>query len=86
MDKIDKSIIVLQVLLRDQLDDNVIPVVEELRRRLKSISTAHEGQGDEDSPLQEGEEMGDEDGKHYITSNEGFIAYLKLPNYSVAEK
>ncbi|XP_071938023.1 magnesium transporter MRS2-I-like [Coffea arabica] len=50
-----------EVLLRDQLDDNVIPVVEELRRRLKSISTAHEGQGDEDSPLQEGEEMGDED-------------------------
>ncbi|XP_027164897.1 magnesium transporter MRS2-I-like [Coffea eugenioides] len=50
-----------EVLLRDQLDDNVIPVVEELRRRLKPINTAHEGQGDEDLPLQEGEEMGDED-------------------------
>ncbi|CDO99158.1 unnamed protein product [Coffea canephora] len=31
-----------EVLLRDPLDDNVTPVVEELRRRLKSVNSNHE--------------------------------------------
>lgn len=35
-----------EVLLRDPLDDNVIPVVEELRRRLPLVKAIHECQGD----------------------------------------
>lgn len=38
-----------QVLLRDPLDDNVIPVVEELRRRLApSSATQHDVEGAEE--------------------------------------
>uniref|UniRef100_A0A6V7QS38 Magnesium transporter n=1 Tax=Ananas comosus var. bracteatus TaxID=296719 RepID=A0A6V7QS38_ANACO len=35
-----------EVLLRDPTDDNVIPVVEELRRRLPPASGAHQAQGE----------------------------------------
>ncbi|XP_071938016.1 magnesium transporter MRS2-I-like isoform X3 [Coffea arabica] len=35
-----------EVLLRDPLDDNVTPVVEELRRRLKSVNSNHENHED----------------------------------------
>ncbi|KAL7251609.1 hypothetical protein ACSBR1_013452 [Camellia fascicularis] len=42
-----------EVLLRDPLDDNVIPVVEELRRRLPFINSIREGQED-------GNELGDQ--------------------------
>ncbi|XP_059632420.1 magnesium transporter MRS2-I-like [Cornus florida] len=35
-----------EVLLRDPLDDNVIPVVEELRRRLPPANSMRDGQGD----------------------------------------
>ncbi|KAK9097696.1 hypothetical protein Syun_024741 [Stephania yunnanensis] len=35
-----------EVLLRDPMDDNVIPIVEELRRRLPPASTAHQSQGE----------------------------------------
>uniref|UniRef100_A0A7C9AC18 Magnesium transporter n=1 Tax=Opuntia streptacantha TaxID=393608 RepID=A0A7C9AC18_OPUST len=37
-----------EVLLRDPLDENVIPVVEELQRRLALPCAPFEGQGDED--------------------------------------
>ncbi|GMP56200.1 hypothetical protein CsSME_00020773 [Camellia sinensis var. sinensis] len=42
-----------EVLLRDPLDDNVIPVVEELQRRLPLINSIREGQED-------GNELGDQ--------------------------
>ncbi|PSR92785.1 Magnesium transporter MRS2-2 like [Actinidia chinensis var. chinensis] len=43
----EKAIVLnLEVLLRDPLDDYVIPVVEELRRRLPPINAIHEGQSD----------------------------------------
>ncbi|CAL5392644.1 unnamed protein product [Camellia sinensis] len=42
-----------RVLLRDPLDDNVIPVVEELQRRLPFINSIREGQED-------GNELGDQ--------------------------
>ncbi|KAI8010015.1 Magnesium transporter MRS2-2 [Camellia lanceoleosa] len=42
-----------EVLLRDPLDDNVIPVVEELQRRLPFINSIREGQED-------GNELGDQ--------------------------
>ncbi|KAK9097568.1 hypothetical protein Sjap_023065 [Stephania japonica] len=35
-----------EVLLRDPMDDNVIPIVEELRRRLPPANTAHQSQGE----------------------------------------
>ncbi|KAK9704914.1 hypothetical protein RND81_07G019800 [Saponaria officinalis] len=37
-----------EVLLRDPLDENVIPIVKELERRLASPATNLEGQGDDD--------------------------------------
>ncbi|XP_058212047.1 magnesium transporter MRS2-I-like [Rhododendron vialii] len=49
-----------EVLLRDPLDDNVIPVVEELRRRLPLSNAIREGQAD-------GKEMG---GQHDIDAGE----------------
>ncbi|XP_075477295.1 magnesium transporter MRS2-I-like isoform X1 [Primulina tabacum] len=35
-----------EVLLRDPLDENVVPIVEDLRRRLKSLYTIRDGNGD----------------------------------------
>ncbi|KAJ9695965.1 hypothetical protein PVL29_008296 [Vitis rotundifolia] len=37
-----------EVLLRDPMDDNVIPIVEELQRRLPAVSTSFPGQGEEE--------------------------------------
>ncbi|RVX20995.1 Magnesium transporter MRS2-I [Vitis vinifera] len=37
-----------EVLLRDPMDDNVIPIVEELQRRLPAVSTSFQGQGEEE--------------------------------------
>lgn len=48
------------MLLRDPLDDNVIPVVEELRRRLPLSNAIRESQAD-------GKEMG---GQHDIDAGE----------------
>uniref|UniRef100_A0A5B6ZTI4 Magnesium transporter n=1 Tax=Davidia involucrata TaxID=16924 RepID=A0A5B6ZTI4_DAVIN len=51
-----------EVLLRDPLDDNVIPVVEELRRRLPPINAIREGQGDgKELGAQPDVEAGEED-------------------------
>lgn len=52
------------MLLRDPLDENVIPVVEELRRRLPVGNAAHQGQGDgkEGSGAQNDGDPGEEDG------------------------
>ncbi|XP_073118806.1 magnesium transporter MRS2-I-like [Henckelia pumila] len=35
-----------EVLLRDPLDENVVPIVEDLRRRLKSLNAIRDGNGD----------------------------------------
>lgn len=52
-----------EVLLRDPMDDNVIPIVEELRRRLPPINLISQGQGDtrEQQNVQNDVEAGDED-------------------------
>lgn len=58
------SVLFLQVLLRDPSDENVIPVVEELRRRLPVGNAAQHAQGDgkEISGAQNDGDTGDEDG------------------------
>ncbi|KAK9281107.1 hypothetical protein L1049_004000 [Liquidambar formosana] len=40
-----------EVLLRDPLDDNVIPIVEELKRRLPLVNAIFQGQGEEEEQL-----------------------------------
>lgn len=52
-----------EVLLRDPLDENVIPVVEELQRRLPTSNATRQGQGDGKEFLtgQNDVEVGDED-------------------------
>ncbi|XP_027364969.1 magnesium transporter MRS2-2-like isoform X2 [Abrus precatorius] len=43
----EKAIVLnLEVLLRDPTDENVVPVVEELQRRLPHVSATHQQQGD----------------------------------------
>ncbi|ESW34496.1 hypothetical protein PHAVU_001G157300 [Phaseolus vulgaris] len=44
-----------EVLLRDPTDDDVVPIVEELRRRLPKVSASGEGQGEEEACVQDGE-------------------------------
>nr|ACU20087.1 unknown [Glycine max] len=44
-----------EVLLRDPMDDDVVPIVEELRRRLPQVSAAEQGQGKEEACAQDGE-------------------------------
>lgn len=62
----------LQVLLRDPLDENVIPFVEELQRRLPVGDESGNGQGDGKESSGGGQNDGDtgeEDGncnRHYI--------------------
>lgn len=51
----------MQVLLRDPTDDDVVPIVEELRRRLPKVSAAEQGQGEEEACAQDGE-GGEENG------------------------
>ncbi|XP_058105483.1 magnesium transporter MRS2-I-like isoform X2 [Magnolia sinica] len=53
----------LEVLLRDPMEDNVIPIVEELRRRLPPVNSASQVQGDgrEHSSGQNDVEAGEED-------------------------
>jgi hypothetical protein len=46
-----------EVLVRDPMDDDVVPVVEELRRRLP-VKVSGQGQGEEESCAQDGEENG----------------------------
>eukprot|EP00262_Sarcandra_glabra_P004845 TRINITY_DN16087_c1_g1_i1.p1 TRINITY_DN16087_c1_g1~~TRINITY_DN16087_c1_g1_i1.p1 ORF type:complete len:396 (-),score=70.30 TRINITY_DN16087_c1_g1_i1:475-1662(-) len=52
-----------EVLLRDPLEDNVIPIVEELRRRLPPVNTISQAQGDGRDHLngQNDIEVGEED-------------------------
>ncbi|GFP95868.1 magnesium transporter mrs2-i [Phtheirospermum japonicum] len=50
-----------QVLLRDPLDDNVIPIVEDLRRRLKCVTANREDNKDGNLTLQNDVETADED-------------------------
>ncbi|XP_038888713.1 magnesium transporter MRS2-I-like [Benincasa hispida] len=46
-----KSIITAdEVLLRDPMDENVVPIVEELQRRLPSTNSLYQGQGEEEEP------------------------------------
>lgn len=47
------------MLLRDPMDDDVVPIVEELGRRLPKVTAA--GQGEEESCAQDGE-GGEENG------------------------
>lgn len=52
-----------QVLLRDPFDENVTPVVEELRRRLKPSIANQEDQGEgKDSTAQQDVDAAEEDG------------------------
>ncbi|XP_014495127.1 magnesium transporter MRS2-I isoform X2 [Vigna radiata var. radiata] len=44
-----------EVLLRDPTDDDVVPIVEELRRRLPKVSASGEGRGEEETCAQDGE-------------------------------
>jgi hypothetical protein len=46
-----------EVLVRDPMDDDVVPVVEELRRRLP-VKVSGQGQGEEESCAQDSEENG----------------------------
>ncbi|XP_057783301.1 magnesium transporter MRS2-I [Salvia miltiorrhiza] len=51
-----------EVLLRDPLDDNVVPIVEDLRRRLKPLNDNREVNGDgKELPAQHDVETGEED-------------------------
>ncbi|CAA2966068.1 magnesium transporter MRS2-I-like [Olea europaea subsp. europaea] len=51
-----------EVLLRDPSDDNIAPVVEELRRRLKPVNDNREdNEDDKDLAVQPDAEMGEED-------------------------
>lgn len=52
------------MLLRDPTDDNVIPIVEELHRRLHPANALRQAQGDpkEHSSRQNNVEAGEEDG------------------------
>ncbi|KAK1379913.1 Magnesium transporter [Heracleum sosnowskyi] len=55
-----------EVLLRDPLDDNVIPVVEELRRRLPLLNVNGEGHGDGNKMGRQNDgEAGEEDGSPF---------------------
>lgn len=49
-------------MLRDPSDDNVIPVVEDLRRRLKQVSDNRDANGDGKELPSQQDETGDEDG------------------------
>ncbi|XP_058086562.1 magnesium transporter MRS2-2-like isoform X2 [Magnolia sinica] len=53
----------LEVLLQDPMDDNVIPIVKELRRRLTPANIIHQAEGDgkEHPSLQNDAEAGEED-------------------------
>lgn len=44
-----------EVLLRDPMDDDVVPIVEELRRRLPQVKGQGQGQGEEEPSGQDGE-------------------------------
>ncbi|KAJ4967840.1 hypothetical protein NE237_014541 [Protea cynaroides] len=51
-----------EVLLRDPLDDNVIPIVEELRRRLPPSNLVQQGQGyGKEHPSGQNDDTGEED-------------------------
>lgn len=58
------ALFVDQVLLRDPMDDNVIPMVEELRRRLPLASTSFQGQEEEDLGAQNDAEASEENGNY----------------------
>ncbi|KAG6393111.1 hypothetical protein SASPL_147343 [Salvia splendens] len=50
-----------EVLLRDPMDDNVVPIVEDLRRRLKPLTDNREISGDGKELLAQHDETGEED-------------------------
>ncbi|KAK4405812.1 Magnesium transporter MRS2-I [Sesamum angolense] len=50
-----------EVLLRDPSDDNVVPIVEDLRRRLKSVNVNREDNGDGNLAVHNDVETADED-------------------------
>lgn len=50
------------MLLRDPSDENVIPVVEELQRRLPPVNAFRQGQGDGKDYGHHDVEAGEEDG------------------------
>lgn len=61
------------MLLRDPSDDNIAPVVEELRRRLKPVNDNREdNEDDKDLAVQPDAEMGEEDGIFYSSL---FVVY-----------
>ncbi|XP_071938015.1 magnesium transporter MRS2-I-like isoform X2 [Coffea arabica] len=67
-----------EVLLRDPLDDNVTPVVEELRRRLKSVNSNHENHEDGKELLAHNDvENGEEDGITCVSTLLVFFSLLE---------
>ncbi|WJX17008.1 hypothetical protein P8452_06971 [Trifolium repens] len=74
-----KAIITAQeVLVRDPMDDDVVSVVEELRRRLP-IKVSGQGQGEEESCAEDSEENGRQAytfGLNVIESASGYIPSL----------
>ena len=74
--KANCALFVHQVLLRDLMDDNVIPLVEELRRRLPLASTSFQGQEEEDLGAQNDAEASEENGKLQLVFS--FWGLLKI--------
>lgn len=56
-----------QVLLRDPSDDNVVPVVEVLRRRLRMANLNHEHHKNGNSAVPDDVETAEEDGISYLS-------------------
>lgn len=57
------------MLLRDPSDEHVIPVVEELQRRLPPVNACHQGQGDVKDYGNPDAEAGEEDGMSHCSSD-----------------
>ena len=62
-----------EVLLRDPLNDNVVPIVEELQRRLPPVSAICQGQAesDEHQGARDDVESGEQNGNQTITIKKG---------------
>ncbi|GMP99590.1 hypothetical protein CsSME_00047009 [Camellia sinensis var. sinensis] len=67
-----------EVLLRDPLDDNVIPVVEELQRRLPPVIAISQDQGEDEEQqgAKDDVESGEQNGKSIINKRVFLIIFL----------
>lgn len=68
-------------MLRDPFDDNVLPIVEELQRRLPPASANFNGPGEEeDSGLQKDVETSEDDGMN-LTMYFSFVGLCYLESW-----